>query len=87
MQHFIWGLITMGYLLAGLFFLRFWSRTRDLLFGAFAVAFWLLALNQGLVAVADLPREEVSWLYLLRLLAFMIIIAAVVEKNARRRSR
>ena len=87
MQHFIWGLITMGYLVAGLFFLRFWSRTRDLLFGAFAVAFWLLALNQGLVAVADLPREEVSWLYLLRLLAFLIIIAAVVEKNARRRSR
>lgn len=87
MQQFVWGLITMGYLVAGLFFLRFWWRTRDLLFGAFAAAFWLLALNQGLVAVAGLPREEQSWVYVLRLVAFLIIIAAVIEKNARRRSR
>ena len=28
MSEFVWGLITMGYSIAGLFFLRFWVRTR-----------------------------------------------------------
>ena len=75
------GAITMGYLVAGLFFLRFWARTRDGLFVAFACAFWLLALNQLLVALSGTPREEQTWIYLLRLLAFVLIIAAIVRKN------
>jgi hypothetical protein len=86
MSLFVWGLITMGYLIAGLFFLRFWSRTDDLLFGAFALAFWLLAANQGLVALSGSPREEHSWFYLLRLIAFLVIIAAVINKNIRRKA-
>ena len=84
MFQFTSGLITMGFLVAGLFFLRFWSRTGDFLFAAFALAFWLLALNQGILAVADIPLEERSWIYLLRLAAFTLIIAAVVSKNRRR---
>jgi hypothetical protein len=87
MGDFVWGLITMGYAIAGLFFLRFWSRTRDLLFMAFAVAFWLLALNQALVALSEAPREEQTWFYLLRLAAFLLIIAAIVGKNLRARAR
>ena len=70
---FLSGVITMGYVIAGLFFLRFWSRTRDSLFIAFACAFWLLAVNQALVALAGVPREEQSWIYLLRLGAFTLI--------------
>ena len=82
-SQFISGLITMGFLVAGLFFLRFWARTRDLLFAAFTGAFWLLAANQALVAIIDAPREERSWIYLLRVAAFAMIIAAVVWKNRR----
>ncbi len=81
MYEFVAGLITMGYLVAGLFFLRFWVRTRDGLFVIFASAFWLLALNQALVAVAGIPREEHSWIYLLRLAAFTLIIIGIVAKN------
>ena len=80
---FLSGVLTMGYVIAGLFFLRFWSRTRDSLFIAFACAFWLLAVNQALVALAGVPREEQSWIYLLRLGAFTLIIAAIVRKNLR----
>jgi hypothetical protein len=80
-SQFIHGLITMGFLIAGLLFLRFWTRTRDHLFAAFAGAFALLAANQALVALIDIPREEHSWLYLLRVAAFGLIIAAVVWKN------
>lgn len=87
MSNFIWGLITMGYSIAGLFFLRFWSKTRDGLFAAFAIAFWLLALNQALVAVSDTPREEQTWFYVLRLAAFLLIIGAIVAKNMQARSR
>lgn len=81
MTEFVSGLITMGYLIAGLFFLRFWVRTGDRLFAAFAAAFWLLAANQALVAVVGVPREEHTWFYLLRLAAFLLIIGAVVGKN------
>ncbi|HEY8575615.1 MAG TPA: DUF5985 family protein [Devosia sp.] len=83
MFAFVSGLITMGFLVSGLFFIRFWVRTRDILFAAFAAAFWLLAANQALLALSNLPVEERSWMYLLRLAAFIIIIAAVVLKNRR----
>lgn len=83
MFAFISGLITMGFLVGGLFFIRFWARTRDLLFAAFAAAFWLLAINQALLALSNLPVEERSWIYLLRLAAFVTIILAVVLKNRR----
>jgi hypothetical protein len=80
---FVSGTITMGFVIAGLFFLRFWRRTGDGLFVAFACAFWLLAVNQGLVALAGIPREDRSWIYLLRLAAFTLIIVAIVRKNLR----
>ena len=86
MAAFFSGVVTAGYLLAGLFFARFWSRSRDPLFAAFTAAFWLLALNQILLVIADIPREEQSWTYLLRLAAFSLIAVAVVHKNARPRS-
>ena len=87
MLNFVFGLITMGYVVAGLFFAKFWRRSRDPLFAIFAVAFWLLALNQAVLVVFALPREEQSWAYLLRLADFVLIIVAVVYKNTARRSR
>ncbi len=83
MFAFVSGLITMGFVVAGLFFVRFWHRTRDALFLAFAVAFWLLAANQALLVLTDIPLEEKSWFYLLRLAAFAVIIVAVAAKNRR----
>ena len=35
---FLSGAVTMGFVIAGLFFLRFWKRTREGLFIAFAFA-------------------------------------------------
>ena len=81
LYDFLSGAVTLGFLLCGLHFLGFWKRTRDSLFLAFAFAFWLLGLNQALLALADTPVEERSWVYLLRLAAFVLIIIAVVAKN------
>ncbi len=79
--NFFSGVIAMGFLVCSAFFLRFWTRTKDALFLAFALAFILLAIGQTLVTMLGLPLEERSWLYLLRLAAFTLIIFAVVRKN------
>jgi hypothetical protein len=81
MTVFFSGMITMGFLIAALFFLRFWSRTRDQLFGAFAIAFFLFAINQGLISGIESSRDEKSFVYLLRLAGFSLIIFAIVRKN------
>ncbi|WP_324749484.1 DUF5985 family protein [Sphingomonas sp. LY54] len=80
---FLGGVVTMGLIVAGLFFLRFWKRTHDGLFLAFAVAFWLLGLNQALLTLTNIPVEERSPLYLLRLAAFAIILVSIWVKNRR----
>jgi hypothetical protein len=56
------------------------------LFMLFGLAFGLLALNQVLVALSGIPRDEQSLIYLIRLAAFVLIIVAIVRKNIGRRS-
>jgi peptidoglycan/LPS O-acetylase OafA/YrhL len=75
------GAVTLGYVIAALFFARFWKRTRDRLFVAFAVAFVLLALNQALAQWLGAADERVGYTYLLRVLGFVLILAAIVDKN------
>ena len=81
LADFLSGAITMGFVVAGLFFLRAWKRTRETLFVAFALAFWLLGLNQALLTFTNIPVEERSWLYLLRLAAFSVILISIWRKN------
>jgi hypothetical protein len=77
---FLRGFIAMGYLVTGLFFLRFYSRTRDRLFLLFCVAFWLLGvLRAAMLLVVD-PLEQ-DYLYWLRLVAYLLILAAIIDKN------
>jgi Family of unknown function (DUF5985) len=78
---FLSGAIAFGFLVAALFFLRFWKRTDDNLFLAFASAFALLGIGQALQALASIPQEEREYIYLIRLAAFLIILAAIFRKN------
>jgi hypothetical protein len=80
---FLSGAITMGFLVAGLLFLRFWKKTREPLFASFAIAFWLLGVAQALLALNVVPVEERSWLYLFRLAAFALILISVWRANRR----
>ena len=84
MIEFLSGAITMGFVLAAVFFLRFWRRTRDRFFFAFAVAFVLLALNQALAQWLGAADERVMYTYLLRVLGFVIILFAIIDKNTGR---
>jgi hypothetical protein len=75
------GMLIMGYLVAGLFFLRFWRETRDRLFGIFAGAFWLLGVQRALLAIVETSPSGTIWVYGLRLLAFVLILVAIIDKN------
>lgn len=76
---------------AGVFFLRFWKASHDRFYLLFAVACWLLALERvALLVVRDATSsirtpvtESSSWIYLLRLAAYVGILVAVVDKNRR----
>lgn len=78
---FLAGMIAMGFGVAALFFLRFWTRTRDSLFLAFSAAFALLAVHQAMIAALRIADEDRSWVYLIRLAAFLLIIFAILRKN------
>lgn len=80
MRLFFAGMLMTGYLTVALFFLRFWKRTRDQLFGAFAVAFALLAVQRVLLATHT-ANDVPVWIYVVRLLAFVIILLAIAGKN------
>lgn len=81
LYHFLSGAVSFGFLICGLFFLRFWRRTRDGLFVAFALAFALLGIVQATLSLANIPTEERAPIYLFRLLAFVIILFAIFRKN------
>lgn len=75
------GAILMGYLVAGFFFLRFWRDTRDRLFLIFAVAFGILGAQRVALVLSQEMGETRTGLYLIRLLAFLLILGAIVDKN------
>ena len=84
MIEFLSGAVTAGYLVAAGFFWRFFRRTHDRLFAAFMVAFVLFALNQALVGLFHVATEPESLVYVLRILGFVVILAAILDKNVRR---
>jgi len=81
MIEFLSGALTMGLVVGALFFLRFWRKTAERLFLAFAAAFALLALNQALALWLGAADERVGYTYLLRVLGFVLILCAIVDKN------
>lgn len=82
-NDFLGGAIAMGFWVAALLFLKFWRRTREGLFLAFAGSFLLLGINQALLTLSQIPLEERSKLYLIRLAAFLLILAALWWQNRR----
>ena len=78
---FLGGMVTLADFVIALFFVRFWTRTRDRLFAFFAVAFVLLGVQRIVLGVLREWGERSVPLYSLRLLAFVIIFAAIVDKN------
>ena len=87
MIDFLAGAVALGYAVAAVFFLSFWRRTADRLFATFAFAFALLAANQVLAAFLEAGDERTPYVYSLRVLAFLLILWAIVDKNVLASSR
>jgi hypothetical protein len=81
-DQFLRGVIAFGFALAGLYFLKFWKRTRERLFALFAVAFAVLSINRTMISLTS--GEVSSYVYLIRLAAFMIILYAIWDANRRK---
>lgn len=81
MSDVLGGATSFGCLVIALFFFRFWRQTADRLFAAFALAFAIFAANRFVLAVLEEDDEARPYVYLVRLLAFLVIIAAIVDKN------
>lgn len=87
MNDFVTGAI---FVLCGVAALHFWNfhrQTRERLFGLFALAFATLGVSFLLLAAGDGRSEFRPQVFLMRLAAFLLIIAAIVEKNRRGRNR
>jgi hypothetical protein len=78
---FIQGICVLAAWAIGLVFLRFWRDTRDRLFAYFATGFWLLSASWVLLGVTNPTAESRPYIYGLRLVAFLLFIMAIVDKN------
>jgi uncharacterized membrane protein HdeD (DUF308 family) len=81
MPDLITGMIAMGSLIIGLFFLRFWRNTKDRFFLYFALSFGIEGVHRIVTTMTYDEREDSPLHYLVRLLAYGLIIWAILEKN------
>jgi hypothetical protein len=81
LHTFLNGALTATSVVAAIFFLRYWHLTRDRFFVLFAAAFLALAGNWAVLASMSPTAEGQHWIYLLRLLAFLLILTAIIDKN------
>jgi len=81
MNEFLSGMAAALCLVAGLFFLRFWRKTRDRFFAFFAASFWLMALHRMVNLYMRDNNENLVGVYSIRLLAFVLILVAIIDKN------
>lgn len=88
MPDLITGMIAMASLIIGLFFLRFWRNTKDRFFLYFALSFGIEGVHRIVTTLTFDEHEDSPLHYLVRLLAYGLILWAILEKNMpSRRSR
>ena len=80
-EIFLLGVLSTLSIVAGLYFLKFWRKTRDGLFLAFAAAFLIRGLNEISRVSMARPNEASPLSYLVTLVASLLIVIAIVRKN------
>ncbi|MCA1246528.1 DUF5985 family protein [Massilia sp. MS-15] len=87
MIQMMYGAISMASLTIALFFLRFWRNTGDRFFLYFSASFFIEGLHRVYSAVLNEAGEDSPTHYLIRVLAYGLIVWAIVEKNLPRSGR
>jgi hypothetical protein len=80
-NEFLMGGIAVASFVAGLHFFRFWRQTRDRFFVFFALSFWIEAANRLAMVLFVEPNEDAAGYYVVRLIAYGLIAAAIIHKN------
>jgi uncharacterized membrane protein HdeD (DUF308 family) len=81
LEGFLLGVIVTASLAASAFFLKFWRQTRDTLFLGFSAAFAIEGVNRIAFLFVDHPDEGNPLIYTVRLFSYLLILAAIVNKN------
>jgi len=85
LTSFLSGAILIAAWVIALFFFRFFRTSGDRLFGYFSVAFFLLGVER--IWIEFTTGGVQAEVYLVRLLAFTIILAGILDKNRQGRGR
>jgi hypothetical protein len=80
------GGIAVAFGMIGVCFVRFWRSSRIKLFLLFAIAFFLLTIERVVLLLASPTNEFAPYVYVIRLAAFAVIIAAIIDQNRGRGS-
>jgi hypothetical protein len=78
---FLNGAVAMACVAIGAFFMRFWRDSSDRLFLCLAVAFWIFAINYAALGVLPRSDERLPYMFVLRLIGFVAIIAGLILKD------
>jgi hypothetical protein len=78
---FLLGVIVTGSAIVSAFFFKFWRQTRDTLFLGFGAAFMIEAVNRSAFLFLPVPDEGNPVIYIVRLLSYLLLLAAIVNKN------
>jgi hypothetical protein len=80
-EGFLLGVIVTASLAASAFFYKFWKQTRDKLFLGFSAAFAIEGFNRVAFLFVVHPDEGNPIIYTVRLFSYLLILAAIVNKN------
>lgn len=83
LEPFVDGAISFACLVVVLRFLKYWRLSRDRFFIWFACAFGCFALGWTIAALAPSFGERTYVMFLPRLLGFLLIAFAILDKNRR----
>lgn len=79
------GIATLS-IIAGVFFLRYWRSSRDRFFLYFAASFLIEGVNRFVLYLMVGLQEDAPAYYIVRLIAYGLIVFAIVAKNRERRA-
>lgn len=87
LNYMLLGGIATATVIAGFLFMRFWRSTGDRFFLLFGLSFLIEGVNRILLGITGGLNEGSPGYYLVRLLAYALILVAILDKNLPRTKR
>jgi hypothetical protein len=81
LNNMLLGAVAFGCLIVALYFYRFWRKGRDRFFLLFSLSFGVEGLNRVALGLLTERNEGTPEIYLVRLVAFGLILVAILDKN------